>query len=460
MTNAPQTPEPGQTAEPAPPPHPVLPDYLEWVTVALCVVLVTLAAFMTVGVVFQHFKWWPRVDFTMYHAAARTALASQHLYLFHEPGGYLPGNLPYPYPPLLASLLAPLGKLSIGTAYHIWVTFIVLCLGVTAYLTARLVSELGAKRPILLATGAVLLSLILLDSNVYWGQVNIPVTALCAGAVLCGHRKKSVAAGVLLGFAAALKVLPVALAIWFLVRRDWKALGAFVTTVLAALLIIPALVGGPAWAWEMNREWLRLFWDALTKGSQGLQSGGGYVSHRKNGSLVAIFDRIFGGAGRQPMLIRLPQQMIDSMVVPLRASMAILSAVAAGILYRPRAEAYERYAWPLVASMMLICGYLINILLWDHHTVGLVFVLPVVAAACLDPRLPPGWRRPLWIGLLAAVAGLASGWFDGSRSWGLQTLCFIALWLGIVIALLSAPRPAPPPPPSPEPRPLQLELPL
>ncbi len=442
-----------------PPPggHPAFPAYLERITLIVGGGLVVLCALSTVGVVFAHFKWFPRVDFTMYHAAARTALAGENLYHFHERGGYLPGNLPYPYPPLLASLLSPLGKLSVGLAYHIWVSFIVLCLALSAYLTARLVSELGARRPVLLAAGAVMLSLLLLDANIYWGQVNIPVTALVAGAVLCGHRKQSVWAGVLLGFAAALKVLPVLLVIWFLARRDFKAIGAFTVTVLLGVFAIPALVAGPAWAWQMNKEWLELFHAAMTKGSQGLQSGGGYVSHRKNGSLVAVFDRLFGGAMRKPMVVKLPQDTINLMVNGLRWTIMLFSLVAACVPWRRRDQAYEPYLWPLVASMLLLTGWLFNILLWDHHTIGLVFILPVVAAACLDTRLTARWRLPLWTGLVAASAGLASGWFDGSRSWGIQTLCFTTLWFGIAVALITAP---PPPPPIPEPLPRQLELPF
>ncbi len=107
--------------------------------------------------------------------------------------------------------------------------------------------------------------------------------------------------------------------------------------------------------------------------------------------------------------------------------------------------------------MLVLTGWLYNILLWDHHTIGLVFILPVVAAACLDTRLLPRWRLPLWIGLVAAATGLASGWFDGSRSWGLQTLCFATLWFGIAMALITAPPPAPP---QPELRPVQLTLPF
>jgi len=82
--------------------------------------------------------------------------------------------------------------------------------------------------------------------------------------------------------------------------------------------------------------------------------------------------------------------------------------------------------------------------MWDHHTIGLLLILPVVAGAALDDRIDPAWRKPLWVALIAGATGLASGWFDGSRRWGLQTLCFLVTWGGIGWAMIMAPAPADP----------------
>jgi hypothetical protein len=411
------------------------------VAVALAVLLGLLFVWSTLGEIYRDFRWKPRVDFTMYHAAAQTAAAGEDLYHFHEPGGYRPHNLPYPYPPLLASLLSPLGKLSIGWAYHLWIAFIVLCLGLLSWLTAKVTAFCGAQRPLLLALGALFLSMLLVDSNVYWGQVNIPVMTLVASGLLLYLKGKRGWGGALIGFAAALKVLPAALALFFLVRRDWRALGACLATALGLVFLVPALVGGPSWAWAMNREWLDLFYAALSQGSQGLQSGGGYVSHLKNGSIVATFDRIFGGAGHKPLFLSLPQDTIDSLVKVLRLGVVLTSAAATLRIFRPRAAGVERHVFPLVVGLLLLCTWLINILLWDHHLIGLVLILPVVAAAALDGTIDPRWRRALWIGLVAGVAGLSSGWFNGSRRWGLQSLCFLILWGSIAWALIHAPAP-------------------
>jgi alpha-1,2-mannosyltransferase len=286
--------------------------------------------------------------------------------------------------------------------------------------------------------------------------VNLPVTALTGAAVLLGVRGRTVAAGGLLGFAAALKVLPAALILWFLVRRDWKAVGAFVCVAVGSLVVIPTLVGGPVWMWEANRGWLDLLFSALTKGSEGLQSGGGYVGHLKNGSIVAVMDRMFGGGGQPPILTRLPQETITRIALLLRV-IVIAGSVATVIrLWRPRHPVVEPYAWPLVASLLLLAGWLVNLLLWDHHTIGLALILPIVACACLDGRLPDAFRSALWFGLVAAVMGLTSGFFPGSRKLGLQSLCFALLWGSIAWALVTSPPPEPPRPRAAE----QLELPF
>lgn len=439
-------------------PWPAIPPYVERVAVVLAVVLGLAFAASTLGEVYRHFKWAPRVDFTMYHNAAQTVLAKQSLYHFHEVGGFRAGSLPYPYPPLLGCLLAPLGKLSLGAAYPLWVGFLLASLGLLVWLTARVVREAGGPRPLLLALGAFFLSFVLLDSNVYWGQVNIPVMVLVAAGLYLLQRGRSAWAGALVGAAAAIKLLPAALALWFLVRRDWRALGACVLTFLAGVLAVPALVGGAGWAVQMNREWLELLTAALTKGSRGLQSNGGYVVGYKNGSLVAIFDRFFGGGGMRGHLVtQLPQATIDSIAKATRLTLFVASIAATVRLAWRRAPEVQRWLAPLTFSLLLLLGWLVNLLLWDHHTIGLLLILPVIAGAALDARIAPAWRRPLWVALFASATALASGWFDGSRRWGLQTWCFLVTWAGIAWAMVTAPAPDPEPAPEPVPA-LQLEL--
>lgn len=434
--------------------HPSLPGYLERDLTVISSLLLVACILATVGLVFTSYKWSPRIDFTSFHAAARTALEGGNLYEFHrEPGGPR-GILPYPYPPLLASLLAPLAKLNLGWAYWIWIGINALSLGLTVWFVSRLLALLEVPRPLLITLVAALGSLVMLDANVYWGQVNLPVTAIVAGAVLALQRQRSVTAGVLVAVATGIKVLPAALVIWFLVRRDWRALGAFCLTLAAALMLVPALAGGLGWAWRMNLEWCGRFWQALVGGAQNFTLGT-YVVHSKNGSLPAIFDRFFGGHGARPIVVKLSQASIDGLGLISRLTIAATTIASLAWLTpsRRRSPVVEPWLWPLAASALLLCGWLMNILLWDHHLVGLLIVLPVVAGAALDPRLSPRWRRPLWIGLMASTALVTGGWFDAARIWGLVTLGLLILWACILWALISVPPAAPPPLPK------QLELP-
>jgi len=275
--------------------------------------------------------------------------------------------------------------------------------------------------------------------------------------VLLGIRGRTTSAGALIGLAAAMKVLPAALVLWFVVRRDWKAVGAAVGTALACLLIIPSLVGGPGWMIDMNRGWLDLFFSALTRGGEGLQSNGGYLAHSKNGSVVAICDRMFGGSGQAPNLTQLSQDTINGIALLLRLTILFVSVAAVARVYRPRRADVEPYLWPLSASLLLLMGWMVNLLLWDHHTIGVALILPIVATACLDGRLPEATRSALWLGLTAAIMGLASGFFPGARKIGVPTLSLALLWGSIAWALVTAPPPAPPPMPEPE---RQLELPF
>ncbi len=424
------------------PSWPAIPRYVERLALILAIVLGLLSALSTVNVVYQAFKWSPRVDFTMYHNAAQTVLAHESLYHFHEPGGYRAGSLPYPYPPFFASLLAPMGKISLGRAYYSWVAFLILCLGLLVWLTAKIVEQAGGPRPWLLALGVFSLSFFLLDSNLYWGQVNIPVMTLVAGGLLLTMRGRSGWAGVCIGLAAAIKLLPAAILLWFLVRRDWRATASFLATFLASVVLVPMVAAGPGWMIQANREWLDLLLAALTKGGRGLQSNGGYIPGYKNGSIVAIADRMFGGGGlRGHLLVHLHQSTIDAIAKTVRLGIVLASTIATAFVSVRRDPPLERWLAPLAFSLLILAGWLINLLMWDHHTIGLLLILPVVAGAALDGRLDPSWRRPLWVGLIAGSTGLASGWFPGSRIWGLQTLCFFITWACIGWALIRAPLP-------------------
>ncbi|MFH2009285.1 MAG: glycosyltransferase family 87 protein [bacterium] len=400
-------------------------------------VLVLLFAAATLGEVYINHKWQPKVDFRAYRATALTAGQSGDIYDYHRSGDHHLRTTPYTYPPLFACLIYPLAKLPLAFGYYLWCGLMLVSLGGAVVLIKRTIQVLGVQRSGLLAVAPLLLCPFILDSNLYWGQVNVLVMTLVAGVVLMEVRGRSLAAGSLLAVAAALKVLPALILLWFLARRDTRALAGFAATAVLVLLGIPALVGGPGWAWEMNVAWVEILLGIVTDGRSALQS---YYNGLSNGSLVATFDRLFGGSGNKALLVSISQKRIDSIVNLIRMAlvMASIVAVTRASLLRRRALMPQLFA--LAVAMLLVCGWLINYLLWDHHLVGLILVLPLLAAVVMDRRLSARWRQPLVVCLVAGVLAMTSGFYAGSRRWGLQALCLLVLWGGTFWALIGADR--------------------
>lgn len=86
------------------------------------------------------------------------------------------------------------------------------------------------------------------------GQVNILLLALLAGMFAAAMRRRQVAAGFWLASAAALKVIPAVMGLFFLCRREWRAAAASLVGAAVLFLVVPALVWGPTGAVDMNRR--------------------------------------------------------------------------------------------------------------------------------------------------------------------------------------------------------------
>ncbi len=129
-----------------------------------------------------------------------------------------------PTPPISLIALAPFTALSRPTAQFAWV-----CL----------------KLPLAL--------LVFVDMQE--GQTNfLALAPLVAGLYVAQRetRRAEIAAGLLIGFASAMKVTPAVFAVYFAWRRRWAVAAAAAAGGAASLLVVPALVFG----WSQNLRWL------------------------------------------------------------------------------------------------------------------------------------------------------------------------------------------------------------
>ena len=194
-----------------------------------------------------------RIDVDVYRMGGRAWLNGQALYSggssFHTEGGI---DLPFTYPPLAAIAFSPFAWLPLPLASAaITATTLVLLVVSTVIVLTRLEvlpNSLWQRCWVAAAiTAPAVLYLEPIRSNFEFGQVNVVLMTLVIAD--CVPRQTPWPRGVLLGLAIALKLTPAVFLLYFVMRRDGRA----VLTAVASFVL--ATLAGFALAWGDSVEY-------------------------------------------------------------------------------------------------------------------------------------------------------------------------------------------------------------
>jgi alpha-1,2-mannosyltransferase len=206
-----------------------------------------------------------RIDIDVYRMGGQAWLDGRPLYsdgvVFRTRGGL---DLPFTYPPLAAVLFSPFALLSLeGASIAITLTTLLLLIVATTILLTRLdvwpnppagksavTGEPAWLRRAWLAAAIVAPAVIYFEpirSNFDFGQINVVLMTLVIAD--CVPRKTPWPRGMLLGLAIALKLTPAVFLLYFVLRRDTRAL--IVTTASAVV----ATLAGFAFTWRDSLEY-------------------------------------------------------------------------------------------------------------------------------------------------------------------------------------------------------------
>jgi hypothetical protein len=189
------------------------PARARWLSLGLFALAVvgTLAG---IYVLWLHVTTDPLNDVQAYYWAAGRLNAGLPLY---PPDQSVSTPLGYPYPPLLAILFRPLALLPFDAAAAIWEVVVVGSFAATVWL-------MGPRRK------ETWLALGILALPIAWclviGQAQVVLTLFTA-----------IGAPWSIALAANIKLFPAAVALFWVGRRDWKRLGAFITTLAGLALL-------------------------------------------------------------------------------------------------------------------------------------------------------------------------------------------------------------------------------
>lgn len=319
-----------------------------------------------------------RIDVDVYRMGGRAWLDGRPLYadgaIFQTQSGL---DLPFTYPPLAAVLFSPFALLSLDAAsVAITLTTLILLVASTVILltrldvwpTTRVTGEPAWVRRCWLAAAIVAPAVIFLEpirSNFDFGQINVVLMTLVIAD--CVPRRTPWPRGLLLGVAIALKLTPAVFLLYFLLKRDARAL--LVTAASAAA----ATLAGFAFAWRDSWE----YWTETVRNTDRI----GAPTLNTNQNIAGALARLGLGDGERFVLWTL-------------ACLAVLGLV----IWAGRRTL--RCGQPVLA---LICvamfGLVVSPVSWSHHW---VWALPtVLVTAVLAVRL-----RHVGLGAVS-VAGLA-----------------------------------------------------
>lgn len=327
------------------------------------------------------FEWDLHVDMEIYRAGARAFLSNESLYAAPFPVADI--KLPFIYPPFGAFILTPFVYLQDNVAAGCMILLSGVLTFLCVLLCARALVPRGRHLEALAIASLVWPFALLSEPvtlNASFGQINVLIMALCVLDV--APRRRWVPVGVFIGIAAAIKLTPLVMCLFFLLRRDYRAIATTAIT-LAGVTAATAL-----YRWQDTK----LFYTSVVFKMNSTKEAGVSTAYISNQSIKGMLSR---WAGSQSEAVA-HQGLIDAMWL-------ILSLLTiAGCAYLMR----EMLQCSLVADAALVNAalmLLISPISWSHHWVWLpLFAMVLIYRWLTVPA------HPYLLGCSAAVVTLFS----------------------------------------------------
>lgn len=266
----------------------------------------------------------------------------------------------YFYTTFFALLLVPIGALHLIPAMIIWGVIQLVCLVALCIVSARGLLKLPPGG-VVLFVGLCVTSFPILH-NIKWGQVSTLITICVIVAFFAFREHKGILAGVLLAFAAAIKVYPAIFVVYFVLKRDIRACVTFGLAALVFYAGFPSSLLGVANWFQFEQATTGALnnaaWVAQDVNSQ-------YIVHVGLRLFAVIFDRDAGAVLAQGLTVF--------------GNVLSLSCIAMVWLLQRR-PCCEKHGLPLVAIFLSI-PFVVNTS-WPHYFVYLPFCQAAVLSYC------------------------------------------------------------------------------
>lgn len=359
---------PPRTSPPPVAPYPTR----RWIGILVVVTAVLVAAHRWYG---NRNKFY---DLHIYTDAMTWWNAGHPLYDFIKPD-QTQGQLGYTYPPFAAILMRPLAWVPFGLSVGVYVAVSVSAFAACIWWLARPLADRHHVPPWFTVGLAFVLATALepIREAFTFGQINFVLWVLILFDLLVALPRGSRFAGVGIGLAAAIKLVPGIFIVYLLVTRRLRAAAVSAGTAIAATLLAGAVAPGES----------RIFWTEKVLQGEGV----GQLAYEFNQSVLGVLARLAAPG---------PPNRVLWIVL-------ILPILGYGLWRASRAAAVgDEVAGLTLAGLV---GSLVSPVTWAHHIFWIVPAVIVLVDTGLRPRpvaLVSGLRGRAPQFALAAVAYL------------------------------------------------------
>jgi len=175
------------------------------------------------------------IDFKVYYQAVNASLLGQNPYFMN-----FGENIPFNYPPSSLLFLAPLTFLTPQSSEIILTDFSIISLLLGAYMLTSLF-QISRNWTIRLLIFSFLLQNFPTKFTLVMGQVNLILLLLIITSFNHDQNNRPIQSGFLYGTASMVKLIPLPLGIYFLLRRKYLALATGIITFIAANVFVTSL---------------------------------------------------------------------------------------------------------------------------------------------------------------------------------------------------------------------------
>ena len=357
-----------------------------WVLLFLCALAVFAPGYYSAfrpahGQIFDFFKEWAAVknrlaDLPVY---SNQELALQkHLSLkLSNPEGFF--DKYNTHPPTANLMAVPFAWLSYQEAHLAWNLTSIAMLCVIVFWIVR-----GLEIQMTIWTTLALVTLLLacdpLQQTLIQGQPNLLLTLLIVGAWRAGRSGNSFVSGMCLGLATAVKIYPAYLFLYFLVRRDGRALAGGVCSFVLITLITAAVFGVDAY-----RDYLTVVLPSISD----------VTNNWGNASLLAFWERLFDNSSTST------QPLVNSpalLQISVWTSWLVLTALVVRSVWKTRTEPFSNESFAITIVAML----LMSPTTWHHYFIILAFPVGLLLS-----RYQPHTGKRLLVNLLILALAIS-----------------------------------------------------